>query len=368
VRDQRAVSLAQVLVGYSTEVGEGDVCMIHADAAAEPLVHAIYEEILRAGGLPMVAFVFEEHEATLLSIGSDDQLDWVAPSMSWAIENADVHFHVGASTNLQVLSEVDPARQARRQAAFLPMMQAMMSRSSTEELRFCTTLFPTEAYAAAAGMSLASYEDLYYRACLCADGDALAAWRQQSDQVQRVAEWLSGKEEVRIEGPDVDLSFNVGERTFIAGTGIKNMPDGEVFTGPVEDSANGRVRFSYPGSFAGREIGGVELRFEDGRVVDASAETGEEYLLEMLDTDEGARKLGEFGIGTHYGISRFTGEALLDEKIGGTFHLALGMSYPETGGRNFSSIHWDMVCDLRDGGRIEVDGDEFLRDGKLLVG
>jgi aminopeptidase len=178
---------------------------------------------------------------------------------------------------------------------------------------------------------------------------------------------MAGREEVRISAPGTDLVMSVADRTFISAVGEHNMPDGEFFTGPVEDSAEGKVAFSFPATYCGREVAGVELRFEDGRVVDASAERGEEFLLQTLDTDEGARRLGELGFGTNYGIATGTKEILLDEKIGGTVHMAVGMSYPETGGQNDSAVHWDMVCDLRSGGSIVVDGVELQRDGRFLV-
>jgi aminopeptidase len=216
-------------------------------------------------------------------------------------------------------------------------------------------------------MSLAEYEDFYYDACLVNDGDPVTAWQRQSDQVNRLAEWISGKEEVHITAPGTDITLGVGGRTWIPCAGTHNMPDGEFFTGPVEDSVEGEVSFSFPAAYGGREVGGVRLRFEAGKVVDASAEQNEEFLIEMLDSDDGARRLGELGIGTNYGISTGTKEILLDEKIGGTVHMAIGMSYPESGGTNDSSVHWDMVCDLRQGGVIEVDGTELSRDGKFVV-
>src|ERR671917_2493692 len=216
-------------------------------------------------------------------------------------------------------------------------------------------------------MSLAQYEDFYYAACLATDPEPVTAWARQSDEVNRLAEWIQGKEEVHITGPGTDIILNVADRTFIPCTGEHNMPDGEFFTGPVEDSVSGEVSFSFPASYGGREVSGVRFRFEEGRVVDASAERGEAFLLEMLDTDEGARRLGELGIGTNYGIATGTKEILLDEKIGGTVHMAVGAAYPETGGTNKSAVHWDMVCDLREGGAITVDGEELQRDGRFLV-
>jgi aminopeptidase len=367
LRDQRAEALARVLVRYSSAVKEGDVCLVEGESAGEPLLLAIYEEVLRAGGLPVVNLVMEGQTHAFMSLASEDQLDWVAPPARWAADEADVRFRVMADTNTRELSGIDPGRQTRRQRATKELMEKMMARSAGGDFRWSLTLFPTPAYAAEAEMSLAEYEDFYYRACFCDHDDPVAAWRSQSDQICRLAEWMEGKEEIRIEGPGTDLTLNVSGRTFIAAQGKHNMPDGEFFTGPVEDSANGEVSFSYPAVYGGREVAGVKLRFEDGKIVDATAERNEQFLIETLDTDEGARRLGELGIGANYGIDRFTKEILLDEKIGGTIHLAVGMSYPETGGKNDSAVHWDMVCDLRRGGRITVDGEQFQADGRFVV-
>ena len=242
-----------------------------------------------------------------------------------------------------------------------------MQRSAAGEYRWSLTLFPTHAHASEAGLSLRAYEDFYYGACLATDGDPVTAWERQSDQVRRLAEWIQGKEEVHIQGPGTDIKLNVAGRKWIPCVGEHNMPDGEFFTGPVEDSVEGEIAYSFPTSYGGREVGGVRLRFEGGRIVDASADRGEAFLHEMLDTDEGAKRLGELGIGTNYGISTGTKEILLDEKIGGTVHMAIGMSYPESGGVNSSAVHWDMVCDLRQGGTISVDGQEIQRDGRFTI-
>jgi aminopeptidase len=278
-----------------------------------------------------------------------------------------VHISVMASLNTRELSHADPKKQARAQKARKTIMETSMRRAAEEDYRWSLTLFPTHAYASEAGMSLSAYEDFYYAACLALDGDPVTAWQRQSDQVRRLAEWVQGKEEVRIQAEDTDITLGVAGRNWIACVGEHNMPDGEFFTGPVEDAVNGRICFSFPASYGGRTVSGVCLRFEDGKVVDASAETGEDFLIEMLDTDDGARRLGEIGIGTNYGISTGTREILLDEKIGGTVHMAVGMSYPETGGSNSSAVHWDMVCDLREGGALVVDGVELQRDGKFVV-
>ena len=216
-------------------------------------------------------------------------------------------------------------------------------------------------------MSLREYEDFFYSACLVSDGDPVTAWERQSDDVRRLAEWIDGRSEVHIKAPGTDLTLGVEGRLWIPCAGEHNMPDGEFFTGPIEDSVNGTVSFSFPAGYGGREVEGVRFEFKDGKVVDASAARGEEFLIEMLNTDDGARRLGEIGIGTNFGIATGTREILLDEKIGGTVHLAIGMSYPETGGENSSAVHWDMVCDLREGGSLTVDGEELQRDGRFLV-
>ncbi len=367
MRDQRAQALAQILVRYSTKVTKGDVCVIQGSTAAEPLVLAAYEEVLRAGGLPIIQMTPDEAPAAFYELASEEQLDWVPPTAEWAAENADVRIALMADANSRALSQADPKKQARSQKARKGLMDTSMKRSAAGEYRWVLTLFPTHAYASESGLSLAAYEDFYYAACLATDDDPVTAWQRQSDEVNRLAEWAEGKEEVHIRAPGTDIKLNTSDRTWIPCSGHHNMPDGEFFTGPVEDSVEGEIAFSFPATYGGREVAGVKFRFEGGKVVDATAERGEEFLIEMLDTDDGARRLGELGIGTNYGIATGTKEILLDEKIGGTVHMAIGASYPETGGVNDSAVHWDMVCDLRQGGSITVDGTELQRDGRFVV-
>jgi aminopeptidase len=367
VRDSRADALAQILVRYSTRVKRGDVCVIQSTTAAELLVQALYEEVLRAGGLPVLQLTTEGAQAAFYELAADEQLDFIPPPARWSAEEADVRIAVMADVNARELSRADPKKQARTQKARKGLMETTMRRSAAGEHRWALTLFPTHAYAGEAGMSLRDYEDFYYAACLATDSEPVTAWERQSDQVKRLAEWVEGKEEVRVTADGTDIRLGVGGRHWIPCVGEHNMPDGEFFTGPVEDSVNGAVTFSFPASYGGRTVSGVRFRFEDGKVVDASADQGEDFLLEMLDTDPGARTLGELGIGTNYGIATGTKEILLDEKIGGTVHMAIGMSYPESGGTNSSAVHWDMVCDLRRGGALVVDGTELQRDGRFLV-
>jgi aminopeptidase len=367
VRDPRAERLAKILVGYSTEVKEGEVVAIDGESAAEPLLLAIYEEVLLAGAHPIMNVALDGQSAIYYKRASDAQIEWISPTSEWLLDNVDVRIAVGASTNTRELSGIPPERQMLRQAATGELMGRAMERSAKGEFRWCYTLFPTNAYASEAEMSLADYEDFYYGACLADDEEPLTAWKRASAETTRLAEWIEGHEEVRVLAPGTDITLGVAGRRFIPCDGRHNMPDGEFFTGPIEDSVEGEVTFHLPATIGGREVAGARLRFEAGKVVDASAERGEEFLVQLLDTDEGARRLGELGIGTNYAIDRGTREVLLDEKLGGTVHMAVGKSYPESGGRNESAVHTDLVCDLRLGGTLEVDGTVMQEDGRFVV-
>jgi aminopeptidase len=365
--DSRTEALAKILVGYSTKVKEGEVVSIDGESAAAPLLLAVYEEVLRAGGNPVLNVALDGQIAAYFKHATDKQLEWISPFAEWMVDNADVRIAIGASTNTRELSGVPPERQTLRQSVTGDLMARAMKRSAEGSFRWVYTLFPTSAYASEAEMSLADYEDFYYGACLATDGDPLTAWKRASQETNRLAEWIEGHEEVRVTAPGTDIKLGVAGRHFIPCDGDHNMPDGEFFTGPVEDSVEGEVSFHLPAVIGGREVSGVKLRFEAGLVVDASADRGEEFLVALLDTDPGARRLGELGIGTNYGIDRGTREVLLDEKIGGTVHMAVGQAYPESGGTNESAVHTDLVCDLRLGGKLEVDGVVMQENGKFIV-
>ncbi|HEX5499281.1 MAG TPA: aminopeptidase, partial [Thermomicrobiales bacterium] len=284
-----------------------------------------------------------------------------------AREQADVLINVMAETNTKALSSIDPARQSLLAKARGRLLEAMLRREAAGELRWTLTLFPTDAYAQDADLSTPDFTEFVLAACKLDTPDPAAAWRAQAAAQQRLIDWLAGKREIRLRGPDTDLRLSVASRTWINADGTKNFPDGEIFTGPVEDSAEGHVRFSFPVVTQGREIDDIRLRFAGGRVVDASAAKNEAFLIQTLDTDPGARVLGEFAFGTNFAIQRFSKNILFDEKIGGTVHMAVGSGYPETGNHNVSAVHWDMICDLREGGVVEVDGEPFLRNGAFVV-
>jgi aminopeptidase len=242
-----------------------------------------------------------------------------------------------------------------------------MKRGAEGGLRWMSTQFPTQAYAMEADMGFQEYQDFAFAACHADDDtpDPVAFWQGVQRDQQKHIDRLEGHDRVHLRGPNVDLALSVKGRKFVNACGLSNMPDGEIFTGPVENSLNGWVRYTFPAVIHGRVVEGVQLTFEEGKVVQASAVKNEPFLLRMLDTDAGARYVGEFAIGTNYQINRFTKNILYDEKIGGSFHMAVGAGYPETGSLNKSMIHWDMICDLSQDSQIVVDGEVMYENGKF---
>ena len=366
--DPRVARLAGVLVEYSTDVRDGDLVCIDSSLAGAPLVYALYEKVLEVGGHPQLRTEVDGEAEALLDRGSSAQLEWLNPARMDEVERADVRIAIEAETNTRGLSAVDPARQARHARAREPLRKRYFERSAAGELRSVVTLYPTHAAAQDAEMALDQYEDFVYRAGLLDSDDPVSEWTALGERFVRLAGWLGAKRELRVVGDGTDLTLGVEGRTWIPCDGHENFPDGEVFTGPVETSVHGSVRFSYPAGFAGRRISGIELEFEDGEVVHAAAASGEEFLHEMLAMDDGARRVGEFSFGLNDAVGEFTGHTLFDEKIGGTVHLALGASYPESGGLNESALHWDLVCDLRSGSEVYADGEVVYRDGRFLDG
>ncbi len=365
--DPRVEKLAELLVRYSAPVKPGDRVVIEADALAAPLIRAVYAHVLQAGGHPLVLAQLEGLDETFFRYASEEQLKHVSEVSKLIINTYDVRIALVADHNTKALSNIDPARMVLRSRARTELMETFMRRAAAGELKWTLTIFPTNAFAQDAEMSLDEYEDFVYGACLPDMNDPVGYWQRFSAWQQKIVDWFKDKKEVHITAPGTDLRLSVAGRTFQNCDGHYNMPDGEVFTGPVEDSLEGHVLFSYPAIHQGREVTGVRLWFEKGRVVKATADKNEEYLLKTLDTDEGARRVGEFAIGTNEGITRFTREILFDEKINGSFHLALGAGYPETGSQNKSAIHWDMICDLRQGGEIRVDGQLLHKDGRFVI-
>jgi aminopeptidase len=367
--DTRLLNFAKILIDHSTHVSPGDKVAITTTTTAEPLVRALYQLVLERGGQPHVLFDLEGQDELLFAHATGDQLDFVPLFHKMAFEEFDVLIKIRAETNTRALGSVDPQRQARRQKAMFSLIQAQLERGADKSLRWQSTLYPTNAYAMEAGMGFNEYQDFVFRA-MHADEDTpdpVAHWQGVEKEQQRIIDRIQGGDRVELKGPNVDLSLSIKERIFKNASGEHNMPDGEIYTGPVEDSASGWVRYTYPAMHHGRIVEGIELKFEAGKVVQASAKGNQDYLLKLLDTDSGSRYIGEFAIGTNFEIDRFTKSILFDEKIGGTFHMALGAGYPETGSLNKSDIHWDMICDLRKDSEIRVDGEVVYKNGEFVI-
>lgn len=382
MRDPRLDKLADVIVRYSTRVKKGDLVQISAEAVAFPLVEATYEAVLRAGGHPYWTPRSEALQELLLTTGSDEQIAYISPIELHRVRTIDVHIGFWAEMNTKFLGKVDPAKTALAQSSRKPWFKIFMERAAKSKepggLRWCGTLYPTLGSAQDAEMSLRAYEDFVFRAGLLHLPDPVAAWQQIHDRQERVREFLQTKRVLRFrvpahdrhEGTDLTVDVNPAKSTWINCAGHENFPDGEVFTGP--QGVDGVVNYTFPAVYQGREVEGVRLKFRAGRVVEASAKKNEEFLIKMLDQDAGARNLGEIAIGTNYSITDFSRNTLFDEKLGGTFHAAVGAGYPESGNTNESGLHWDMVCELRQrgtcpGGTIEADGEVFHRDGRFLA-
>jgi len=364
--DPRIEKLAQVLVHYSTAVQPGDKVLLQGGPVAEPLLEALYAEVIEAGGLPMVWAALPGLGEILFKRGSDEQIQFVPEPLKLVFKTFDAMINIMSPVNTKSMTNIPPEKVVLANQAQSELLAEMLGRSARGEFRWSLALFPTHASAQDAEMSLTEYEGFVYAACLPNLDDPVGYWKGVQAQQQKVVDALDQADAIRVEGPDVDLRMSVRGRTFVNCCGQNNMPDGEVFTGPVEDSVEGHVRFSYPTTYQGRRLEGVRLRFEKGKVVEATADKGEDFLLKTIDIDEGARFVGEFAIGTNAGITKATGNTLFDEKIGGSFHMALGRGMPETGSVNQSAIHWDMICDLTQGGRIWADDKLVYENGSFI--
>jgi aminopeptidase len=381
MRDQRLDKLADVLVNYSVKVQPGQLVRIAGDQVGSNLLEAIYEAVLKAGAHPVLRMSSEACSDIFMQEAREEQLKYDDPLAMKEAEEIDVSISLWAEVNTKSSTRVDPKRSGLVSAARKPVFEVFMQRAAAAEfpdqypgvkpLKWVGTLFPTQANAQDAERSLREYEDFVFKAGYLDHEDPAAQWMKIREQQQRVVDYLNGKSLIHFQTPEgTDLKVNVDGMTWINCAGESNFPDGEVFTGPnlnhADGGVNGVVKYSFPAVHGGREVHDIELTFKSGRVVDAKASKGLDFLEAMLDQDEGARSLGEIAIGTNYQVTEYTKNTLFDEKIGGTFHAAVGAGYPETGNSNQSGLHWDMVCDLRTGGTITVDGEVISRDGKFV--
>ncbi|HEU4974476.1 MAG TPA: aminopeptidase [Baekduia sp.] len=352
-------AFADLLVGYCLDVQPDQQVLVRSTTMAAPLLLELQRAILERDAWPLLRVELPGEARGFYRHARDRHLDGYAGLAYEEAKRIDATVGIQAPDDPYALAAVDPEVIARASRGRRDVREQMLKH------RWCSTLWPTSAGAELAGMDLGAFAAFVARALFLDRPDPVGGWRELAAFQDALIARLAPAEEIRIEADGTDLRLKVAKRTWINSDGKRNMPSGEVFTGPHETSANGRIRFTVPSAPAGVDVAGVELELRDGVVVDARAERGEDYLRRALDLDAGSRRLGELGIGTNYGIDRAIGAILFDEKIGGTVHVALGRSYPETGGTNVSALHWDLICDLREGGRLTADGEVIQEDGRF---
>lgn len=357
---------ADLLVNYCLELQPGERLYIRSTTLGEPLVREVYREALRAGGIVEYHLAFREQTRLLLSMGDKNQLAHISPGYQEAMEHYDAYLFIRAPFNLRENQNIDPDRSKERGQALGDIMKVYFDRTATRDLKRSLCQFPTQAAAQQAGMSLEEYASFVFSACKLDQPDPASAWRKVRAQQQKVVDYLNNCETIHYKGPNIDLSFSTKGRTWINSDGKTNMPSGEVYTSPVEDSVNGKVHFSYPGIYQGNEVEGVTLHVSNGYIDSWDAKRGKAFLDHIFELD-GARRFGEAAIGTNYGITQMTRNILFDEKIGGTVHLAIGQSYLQAGGKNQSAVHWDMITDMTEGGQILADNIKIYENGQFLI-
>jgi aminopeptidase len=357
---------AKLLVEYCLELKKGDQVFIQSTTLAEELVREVYREAIIAGAHPEVSFSFRGKNKIFLDHAADHQLDYVSPTSKYIIENFDAYLSIRAPYNLREDANVDSTKRARSAQSSKEVNEIFSKRTADGTLRRTLCQYPSEASAQEAGMSLEEYQEFVFQACHLYDDDPAASWRKVRTEQQRFVNHLNQSNLIRYKNHKTDITFSVAGRTWINSDGRVNMPSGEVYTGPVEESVQGTVHFDYPSIYMGQEVQGVTFEVLNGKIVKWHAEKGQEVLDDIMKID-GARFFGEAAIGTNYNIQKATKNILFDEKIGGTVHMAIGQSYIQTGGKNKSVVHWDLIADMKNGGEIYTDGDLIYKDGQFLI-
>ncbi len=368
MRDPRIEKLAALITDYSLDLREGQVYRIDGEEIAIPLAVALYRAALHRGAQPYTKIVPSGLDEIELQHASEEQLSHIPELERLASDRLDAWTSLWGTVNTRSLTRADPERRRLQLSTHYRMVNRRWERISTGELAWCGTLYPSQGHAQDAEMSLAEYEDFVHGACHTREGDdPIAHWQGVSASLTARARDFEDLCELRIVGPDTDLRVVVEGRRWMPSDGKHNMPDGEIFTSPVETGTSGEIYFAFPSVFQGQEVENVRLRFEDGRVVHAEASSGEDYLRSLLETDSGAKILGEVAFGLNYEIDRFTRDILFDEKIGGTMHVALGGGFDEAGTENKSDLHWDLICDLREEGEVYADGELVWKAGAFIT-
>jgi len=367
MKDPRVDKLADLLVNFSLNIQPKQRIMLQGEVGGEPLMSAVMQKCLQKGAFPFFVPYNSQYFENIFRYAKPDMFEDLLKPYKHIVETFDARVYIYGEQNTKSASQFDPDVVSRYYSEAGKVSNIMLDREAKGEMKWVVSLFPTNAYAQDANMSLTDYEDFVYSACMPDPDDPVGYWKKVKARQAKAIEWLKGKKSVHVTAPGTDLTLSIEGRPFVNCACQVNVPDGEIFTSPVENSANGYVHYTFPAVYEGFEVDNVRLEFKDGKVVKATADKNEAFLIKKLDTDAGARYLGEFAIGTNEGINRFTGQILFDEKIGGSFHMAVGHGYPESLSENKSSIHWDMICDLRDGGEITVDGELFYKDGAFVI-
>jgi aminopeptidase len=358
--------LAQLVCQYSVNIKKDDLVVIRGEVCAEPLIRACYKQVLELGAHPIIRMSISEQNALFFKYGKEHQFTYVADVDRVQAETVNAQIAIESSDNSKQLTGANPADVAKMQKVKGDLREIMMDREDKGEYAWIIAPYPTLAMAQEAEMSLEDYSQFVYNACKLNEADPVAAWQAVDKMQEGIVTRLTGSQTLHIVGKHTDLTLNVVGRKWRSCAGQRNMPDGEVFTSPVENSATGTMYFDIPTNYNGVEAKGVFLRFEAGKVVEAKAEKGEDFLLKMLETDEGARFVGEIAFGLNDNIQIPSKNILFDEKIGQTMHLAIGASYSETGGLNKSALHWDLIKDMKQETLVELDGKVIYRDGRFI--
>ncbi len=359
---------ADVLVNYSTAVKKNDLVIIYARGySSQPLVKEIYKLCLENGANPIVRTSMDELSELFIKHANDDQLEFVDEMSRIEVEKADVMIFIGAPSNIKNTANCDPEKLAKRSKANHPILSRRLERSANNELRWVIADYPTNALAQEANMSLGEYSEFLINSCYLDLDNPTQKWIEIDKEQKRIAQILNQTQKLRIVGDRTDITFSTKDRTWVPCSGNMNFPDGEIFTSPVEDSAQGKIYFDFPQNYQGSTAREVYLELKDGKVVEAHAQVGNEFLQNMIKLDEGASFVGEIAIGTNERIQSVTGNILFDEKIGGSIHMALGASYPEAGGKNKSGLHWDLIKNLKNQGKIYADDKLIYENGKFII-
>jgi aminopeptidase len=355
---------ANLLVNYCLELKEGDRCYVESSMLAEPLIKEFYREAMRVGAHVDFKLSFPEMNKIFFEEASDMQLQFVSPLKMEAFSNYEAYMLIRAPYDLHEEIRVDKGKKQTRSKALHELNQLYFKRTAEKSMRRSLCQFPTDTVAENAGMTLEEYSDFVFNACKLYADDPAAEWRRLGETQQKIVDFLDKSKHIRYVNPRSDISFSVEGRKWINSDGKANMPSGEVFSAPVEESVNGEIYFDYPSIFWGQDVSGIRLKVQNGQIIEWSAEQGGEVLDKIMQID-GARYFGEVAVGTNYDVHRSTKNILFDEKIGGTIHMAIGQSYLQAGGKNQSSIHWDMIANMMDGA-IYADGALIYQNGKFV--